>query len=186
MFVLVVFCKERREMKRNILFAVCSLGVLFGVWGCRSVRAPLASSGQRYHIDVLVDRGDPDSMESRQWGWRNEIGEYMEPNLVRRLGDYGFSSAQIGKASEARGTADSYLLAVRIESYNPGSSAARILVGYGAGACSLDCHYELFDSAGKKVLEWDDGCGTSGHWTRLPNKLNHNASQKIVEYLAAM
>ncbi|MCF7848411.1 MAG: DUF4410 domain-containing protein [Kiritimatiellales bacterium] len=171
-------------MNRSMFVSVCSLLAVLTVSGCKTTQAPLAQSGQKVHIDVLVNRGDPNTMESKQWGWRNEIGEFMEPNLVRRLGDYGFSSAQIQKASDFKGKPDSYLLSVKIKSYNPGSSAARILVGYGAGACALDCHYELMDAQGKKVLDWDDGCGSSSDWRRLPVKLNQNTGRKIVEYLA--
>ncbi|CCK81987.1 uncharacterized protein TOL2_C38310 [Desulfobacula toluolica Tol2] len=147
---------------------------------------PLTSSEEKIHIDVLCDRGNQEELKSRQWQYRNEIAGFMEPNLVRRLGDYGFSSALIGKETEYKKAAGTYLLKVAIESYNPGSAAARVLVGFGAGACSLKCHYELLDSKGETILSWDDGIGTSQHWKRLPVALNKKAGAKLSQYLAGV
>lgn len=171
-------------MRKYVMGLSIVLGTLL-LAGCASAPpAPVSSTGGKIHIDVYCDRGDPKSMEEKQWGYRNEVGTFMEPNLVRRLGDYGFSSAQIQNVSDFKANTDSYLLKVKITSYNPGSAAARMMVGYGAGSCSLDCHYELVDSTGKVLSSWDDGVGTSGDWRRIPITLNKKAGIKLREYFA--
>ena len=165
-----------KQMTRLALSAV----VVGLAAGCATRRAlPLTSSGDRVHIEVYSDRGDPATLDERQSGYRNEIGRIMEPNLVRRLGDFGFTSAQIDRPEAFKKTPGSYLLKVGITAYNPGSAAARYTVGFGAGACSLDCSYELIDAEGRSILKWDDGIGTSGHWSRLPVALNRRAGDKI-------
>lgn len=163
------------------------LMVLGAVWltGCVSSSAGNAAptqGGEKIHIDVLCDRGDAASMEAKQWRYRNEVGAYMEPNLVRRLQGYKFSSALIQNKSEFKKEPNRYLLKVKITAYNPGSAAARMMVGYGAGACSLDCSYELVDSTGKQVLAWTDGIGTSADWRRLPVSLNKKAGKKLSDH----
>ncbi|MBU1053793.1 MAG: DUF4410 domain-containing protein [Proteobacteria bacterium] len=167
---------------KAISYFILFLGLVVAS-GCATQRAmPVTSSGEKIHIDILSDRGNPSTMESRQWQYRNEVGSFMEPNMVRRLRDFGFSSALIQKNSDFQRRPGSYLLKMTITSYNPGSTAARILVGFGAGACSLDCHYELVDSNGKTVKSWDDGVGTSQNWQRLPITLNKRNAAKVQDY----
>jgi hypothetical protein len=74
---------------------------------------------------------------------------------------------------------------VRIVRYNPGSKAARMFVGLGAGAASLDIHYEFSDPRGRKMLSKDDGVGTSLEWQRLARKLNENILDAIQRRLAS-
>jgi hypothetical protein len=165
--------------KRSLL---SGLGILAGVLllsACVSTSvAPQGASGGKIKIAVLSSRGDPGTMESKQWGFRNEIGEYMEPDLVRRLNRSGYDAKLIQSASEYTAGPDSYLLSMEITSYNPGSSAARIFVGYGAGACALDMKYSV-QKGGQVVQSWEDGIGTSGDWRRLPNALNDKLVRKL-------
>ncbi|MDT8389236.1 MAG: DUF4410 domain-containing protein [Lentisphaeria bacterium] len=165
--------------------SMTALMILSGCAGSGGKAVPLTATGVPIHIDVLSDRGDPSTMEEKQWRYRNEVGAYMEPNLVRRLGDYKFSSALIQQESDFKKQPGTYLLKVSITSYNPGSAAARIMVGYGAGACSLDCEYELIDAQGQSLMKWTDGIGTSGDWRRLPVALNKRNGQKIRDFLVS-
>ena len=117
-------------------------------------------------------------MESRQWKYRNEVGTYLEADLVNRLNRTGYQARLIQSEKEYQAGDDSYLLSTEITSYNPGSSVARIMVGYGAGACSLDMLYVVTN--GKNVLqEWTDGIGTSGDWRRLPRALDDKLVRKL-------
>ncbi len=140
--------------------------------------APTTESGQKIKISVISNRGNPKEMESRQWQYRNEVGSYMEVDLVNRLNRTGYDARLIQSVSEYAPSANSYLLSMEITSYNPGSSAARIMVGFGAGACSMDMHYVVKN--GSKVLqEWKDGIGTSGDWRRLPRALDDKLVRKL-------
>jgi len=37
----------------------------------------------------------------------------------------------------------------------------------------------------KPIMAWDDGVGTSEHWSRLPRKLNANTVKRITKKLTA-
>lgn len=171
-------------MKRLIVGLLVLTGISMFTACSTSSAGTHASAPQqgKIHIDVLSDRGDPSAMESKQWRYRNQVGEYMEPNLVRRLKDYKFTSSLIQDETERASGDNCYLLKVEITSYNPGSSAARMLVGFGAGACALDCRYELIDAGGNQVLAWTDGIGTSGDWRRLPRALNKKVGKKLSDH----
>lgn len=160
----------------------CSSLVLFAA-GCRSSRAGQtepsrrAAAAPRQALDVLIEEGKPSDMQPRQYTFRCELRDYMERDLPRRLARYGFDARMIRQRGEHTDAAR-HLLVVHYDSYNPGSSAARIVVGYGAGAASLDMSMSLYQ--GETVaLAWKDGCGTSGHWTRIINKLDDNLGKKL-------
>ena len=93
-------------------------------------------------------------------------------NILSKRG--GFNARILESKSEFRKGEQEYLLDVLITQYKPGSKAARIIVGFGAGAASLDIRYELISPRGKKLLSKEDGCGTSLDWRRLSRKLNEN------------
>lgn len=165
--------------KRNML---AGLGILAGAMllsACVTASvAPTTVSGQKIKISVLSNRGNPKEMESTQWKYRNEVGSYMETDLINRLNRSGYDAKLIESASEYAAGTDSYLISMEITSYNPGSSAARIVVGFGAGSCSLDMHYVVKN--GSNVLQdWKDGIGTSGDWRRLPRALDDKLVRKL-------
>ncbi len=153
--------------------------------GCATSKAPMASGGGKIKIFIVSDRGNPEEMEEKQWRYRNEVGTYMETDLLARLNRTGYEAKLITSKEEFVPGPDTYLISMEIESYNPGSSAARMLVGFGAGACSLDMHYVVFDGQSKKVMEWDDGIGTAGDWRRLPITLDDKLVRKLNTDLAA-
>ncbi len=165
---------------KNVTSIVLSL--LIGVVllsGCATPSiAPVSSTGEKIKISVMSNRGNPSEMESRQWQYRNEVGAYMEVDLVNRLNRTGYEVKLIQSVSEYVPSANSYLVSMEITSYNPGSSAARIMVGFGAGACSMDMHYVVKNGA-NALQEWKDGIGTSGDWRRLPRALDDKLVRKL-------
>ena len=56
-------------------------------------------------------------------------------NLLRKRG--GYQSRALGLNETFKPAPNTYLLSIKVLKYNPGSKAARMLVGYGAGAVSL-------------------------------------------------
>jgi hypothetical protein len=166
-------------MNKKLLsvFGVVAGALLLSACVTASV-APKSASGGKIKIAVLSNRGNPDSMESRQWQWRNEVGEYMEPDLINRLKRSGYDAKLVSSASEYTAGPDSYLVMMEITSYNPGSSAARMFVGYGAGACALDMKYTV-KNGNKTLQSWEDGIGTSQHWRKLPHALNDKLVRKL-------
>lgn len=148
--------------------------------GCAasSGRAPRNASGNKLEILVLSDRGDNVTKAI------GELAPFMEKDLIGQLNRAGYQAKQIKVKSEFTPGNGRYLLTTRIVNYNPGSSAARMIVGFGAGSASLDNHYELFGNTAQPLLSWDDGVGTSEHWSKLCRKLNSNTVKRINDHLA--
>lgn len=170
-------------IKRAGIATVC-----MGLTGCATrerVRAPVAPGGEPIEIAVLTHLGSPGEMTERQYQYREEVGQWMERDLLRQLQRAGFRSRAVGDRNEFNPGPGRYLLVVAIDSYNPGSSAARMMVGYGAGAASLNNSYELHGAKRQALLTWSDGVGTSQHWSRLPRRLNLNAVERVAGYLRA-
>lgn len=178
---------ERRELNmKKYPIVMCLVLFVMLVAGCaRAPRAPLSDAGEKIEIMVFSDRGNPAEMTERQYKYRIEVGQYMERDLINRLRRSGYRTALINSKDEFEARAGQYLLIVKIVSYNPGSSAARILVGFGAGAASLDNKYEFYGAGQEPIMAWDDGVGTSEHWTRIPRKLNANTVKRITGKLTA-
>ncbi len=152
------------------LLVVCLLG-----FGCnQKSSSPNMADDSKTLIMVLFDRGIDDTLTTKQVQWRNEVGTYMEADLVNRLKRAGYSARLILDQSEYTPVKNAFLLPVKIVSYNPGSQAARFLVGFGAGACGLDIHYELIDSVNTTLISTDDGTGSSRGWRPCVQKLNKN------------
>ena len=128
-------------------------------------------------IDVLIDTGDSTQLTPKQVEQRADLKNYMVRTLPVKLGRHGIEGRIIADKSEYAG-GDRHLLVVRYERYNPGATAARMIIGFGAGAASLDISCELLDGD-RQLLAWEDGCGTSEHWQRLVNKLNDNNVLKL-------
>lgn len=131
-------------------------------------------------LDVLIDEGDAAQLDAKQYRQRVDLKNYMVKTLPVKLGRHGIEARIIGEKNDYAGK-DRQLLIVRYERYNPGKTAARIIIGFGAGAASLDISCELLDGD-QSLLAWEDGCGTSEHWQRLVNKLNDNMVLKLMAH----
>lgn len=135
------------------------------------VAAMTASAGQK--VAILLEPGASDRSTK-------QMADRMERDLKSVLDKRGHYSSRIIRSRDEFKTAkDEYLLAVKISRYNPGSKAARMIVGFGAGSASLDIHYDYINPEGETVLSKDDGCGTSLDWQRLARKLNEGILENI-------
>ncbi len=160
-------------MSKRFGIAVFVAALAIFVSACASVTpAPKTSSGKDIVMFVYIDRGIEKSFTDYQVRNRHQVGEWMEKDLPRILAKAGYSPQLIGKRSEYKPTAGAYLLTVKITSYNPGSKAARMLVGYGAGATSMQTHYELYGKGQKSILADDTGVGSSADWTAVIRKID--------------
>lgn len=155
-------------------------------FGCvrPQVKAPTQAGGGNYSIAVLSDRGITPELGPDRTNQYNQIGAWMEQDLLRMLQQAGYSARMVGSRSEFSPRPGEYLLSVRIVRYNPGSKAARMLVGFGAGATSLDTHYELYGSAPQPLLADDHGVGSSIEWTKVVQKLNQQMIDAVSRKLA--
>ena len=141
-----------------VVIAVLGFGISLTTWA--------RGSGER--IAIYLDSGN-DDRENRQMGARMQLDL---KNVLERRG--GYSSRILRSRDEFKAGQGEYLLDVKIVRYNSGSKAARIIVGFGAGTCTLDIHYELIGPGGNTLISKDDGCASSLDWQRLARKLNEN------------
>ncbi len=175
----------KEEVLKEALKKVFVIIVLFTAWGCATTpRAPLSETGEKIEIHVLSHRGDAQELTERQYKHRNEVGSWMEKDLLNMLRRAGYEPRLISGWNDFNYRPGRYLLEVWIDNYHAGSSAARMTVGYGAGAASLENSYALYGEKKDPLLTWSDGVGTSQHWTRLPRRLNQNTVQRLTKYLS--
>ncbi len=121
---------------------------------------------------VVIDRGIESSFNDGQIKNRNAVGEWMETDLVKLLEKAGFDAELIKSKWDYKAAAGTNLLVVKIKEYNPGSKAARIMVGFGAGATSMKTHYELFGNGTTPILTDDLGVGSGRDWRNVIRKLD--------------
>ena len=159
-------------VRRATLVSLFAAAFLFGTGAAPALGA------DRPPMAVLIEEGDASTMDARQYQYRVELRKYMEQTLPKKLARHGIDGRIIQARSES-GTGP--LLVIRYDRYNPGKTAARMIIGWGAGAASLDITATL-QQGGKTLLSWTDGCGTSEHWSRLVNKLNDNMVLKLKGY----
>jgi len=169
----------------NRLMMTAVLGIALWAWGCgASIKAPTMAGGKKITIQVLSDRGITEGMPQDMVDQRNQLGQWMENDLIDILKDAGYEAAVIQKREEFKAEAGKYLLAVKIVKYNPGSKAARMVVGFGAGAASLDTHYDLFGDAADPILAKDHGVGSGRDWNYCARKLNEDMTKAVSDKLA--
>lgn len=172
----------------NRLGMVLAALVALAVVGCGGPRVavPKAADGNKLAVAVYTDRGIDQSLTGDQVRQRNQLGDWMERDLVNQLNRAGYQARLVQKPSDFTPAAGSYLLKVKVVRYNPGSKAARMVVGFGAGATSLDNRYELSAGKGEPLLAWDDGIGSSLDWTNCARKLNQQTVQAVTKTLNKM
>jgi len=154
------------------------------VSGCGGTRAPQQSTGTATSagvISVLSLRGDISSMTQDQIIELQRVGTWMDRDIIKQLKRTGYSAKLLKSRGDFRGAG--HLLIINVDKFNPGNRAARILVGFGAGAASLDLDYQLINSRNKTVAQWKDGVGSSKGGTYCAQTLNRNAIKQLKEKL---
>lgn len=169
--------------KLSGFLAVLVILLSFGCGGPR-VKAPTLAGGGSYSIAVLSDRGITPELGPDRSTQYNQVGDWMEQDLLRMLKRAGYTARLVSSRSEFTAGPGDYLLKVRMVRYNPGSKAARMLVGFGAGATSLDTHYELYGASPQPLLAEDHGVGSSIDWYQVVQKLNQQMVDTVSRKLA--
>ncbi len=149
-----------------------------------SPKAPTTPDGQPTTIVVLFDRGLEDKTED-QINQLNQLGDFMENDLINRLKNTGYNAELDNKDEPAAPAPGKYVMTVKVVKYNPGSAAARVMVGYGAGTCSLDLHYELKGEAEEPVVSKDHGRASSNDWRDSAVRLNKEMIADITTKLSS-
>ncbi len=145
-----------------------------------------ASSVKGTTLFVLIDRGIEKSFTDNQVKSRDQVGDFMEQDLPSVLKKAGFNARLISKRSEYQPTTGSYLLTVKITNYNPGSKAARMMVGYGAGSTSMDTHFELYGKDSKPLLSDNQSVGSGRDWRNVIRKINEQTTKAVAKKVSAL
>jgi Domain of unknown function (DUF4410) len=137
--------------------------------------APTLASGKRLAVLVFMDRTLAPETPAEKATQMAEVADFMEPDLLAVLRDSGYDAAVV--AGAAQPVEGQYTLKVQITEYNGGSKAARMFVGFGAGAARLESHFELIGPNGTSYTQGSPGASTGRtSWQRVVRKV----SQEIV------
>lgn len=135
-------------------------------------------------IQVLFDRGLEDKTEDQK-NQINQLSDYFEKDFCELFAKAdGFSVMRVTSRDQFDPASGQYLLTVKTVRYNPGSKAARMMVGLGAGATSLDVHYELFGADAQPIVAKDHGRGSSRDWKYVCKALNKDLLAAVKTALA--
>lgn len=169
-------------MQKFGIIVTVSLISLIAVCCGPSIRAPKLGGGRKVLLQVYVDRGLEGKTPDQQ-NQHNQLGEYMELNLREMAADFGYETQQIASPDAFTPGDATYLLSIKVVNYNPGSKAARLLVGFGAGSASLDTHYDLIATDHQAIFSKDHGRASSKDWRNICRRLNKDMLIAISEKL---
>ncbi len=139
-------------------------------------------------IAILFDNGVNNSLPERQVKSQTQLADWMQNDLIRVFGRYaksGYQAKLIEKRQDFTPQSNQYLLKVKIIEYRPGSKAARMMVGYGAGGVALKIQYELSANGNTAILKNDDSTFSGREWMNAARKLNQNIAKAVIEKLGA-
>lgn len=137
-----------------------------------------------YKVQEVIDRGLEGKTQDEK-NQLNQVGERLEAYVIEIFADNGVTATMIPSRDKFDPATAQYLLTVKMVRYNAGSKAARIVVGFGAGATSLDIHYELFGAEKDPLLTKDHGRGSSRDWTYLCRTLGKDIYKDVDAVISA-
>lgn len=171
-------------MKKRLIMVTAFFAVVFMIGFTHPARAVEKSAEKT--ICVLFDNGVNGTLEARQAKSQTQLSDWMDDDLVRVFARYakaGYQAKVIEKRQDFRPQPNNYLLTVKIIEYRPGSKAARMVVGFGAGGVSLKIHYELFANGANAILAKDDSVFSGREWISAARKLNENMAKVVTDKL---
>lgn len=156
-------------MKKIVLLLL----LLVPLVGCNKPQSSaIKADGSSYAVQFLVDAGITSDMSDVQARAQRQMATWMENDLLSMLTRAGYKAAPISSSSQFKGGSGNYLVQIKVVNYNPGSKAARMLVGFGAGATSIDIQYQIINGSKQTVEDRADGVGSSRDWNYCARVLN--------------
>ena len=154
---------------------------LLSLAGCASLRAPLAADGSKYTLEVFVDRNS----SLKNTDQVAQVVGFLEPDLHAVLLKTGYRTVQISNPETFQPGPNRFLLIVRVVNYDPGSKAARMLVGFGAGALVLDTQHLLYAGPEQLLLQGTGSVGSARDWNYAARKINEQIARDVSVALSA-
>jgi hypothetical protein len=162
---------------RFLFVVAAALAISACAGGSRAARAP---SGAPITLAVAFDRNpaapNPDQI--------NQVVDWMEPDLHRILTNAGYTVVPLPNAEAFQPGPERYLVLVHIMRYDAGSKAARMMVGWGAGALTLDTKNELWAGPGQLVFSSPGSVGSARDWNNAARKINEQIARDFTRALA--
>jgi hypothetical protein len=152
-------------------FLVVLISALVFACGGRTGSAPKNPDGSKVAIMLFTDRGIQPDMPPDRVQQIDQMSDWMENDLLSILDKAGYAPTRVTDPSAQPGPGR-YVLKVTVKNYSAGSKAARMLVGFGAGAVVLDTHFELFGEGPQPLVIGDPSIGSSRDWTNAARKVN--------------
>ena len=141
--------------------------------------APTLPDGKKLTVMVYIDGAPAGGGDTAKMEQVETVVDWMKPDLVQVLKNAGYDAGAVADPNTPVGPG-SYLLRVQILEYRGGSKAARMFVGFGAGAASLNTHFELIGAGNKSYVSGSPGAGTSRvDWQHLARKANLEITDSV-------
>ncbi len=170
-------------MKKQILALCASVGLLIG---CASLPpAPKSADGGKMAVAVQIDGGwdQIDTSNPNQVSQRKQLVNYMNVETVKLLKSAGYAATLVDSAHPYSLESKARLLNIKVTNYNPGSAAARMLVGLGAGAATLNTH-STYKEGTALLFETDHSVASGRDWRKIVRKVNVLIQQEMAKHPA--
>jgi hypothetical protein len=130
---------------------------------------------------VVADPGIKDGMTENERNDRNEVGEFMEKDLVKKLKHEGYNATLIRDRSQYVQADSNYLVNVKISMLRLVGGASRFWLGYATGPTILHTQCEAISPSNKQLFDYTDEDSTIRDWQLSPKELNERLVNRINE-----
>jgi hypothetical protein len=159
----------------TLLLSLC----LLALTSCAGQRAARAPDGSAYTLEVYFDH----NTALKNADQVDQVISFMEPDLREILQNTGYQVVQSTNPEAFVPGPNKFLLIIRVVNYNPGSKAARMLVGWGAGALVLDTQHLLYSGPGQLLLQSAGSVGSARDWEYAARKINQQVTKEVTRAL---
>ncbi len=136
------------------------------------VKAPKSADGKPITLFVFVDRGIKDTTPADKHAGLNELGEWLEKDIVRTFEAGGYTVKLIKERGAYTYGTGEFLMTYEVENYSPADPAYAAERGLGTGEVSMDAYAELFTDSDQPLLKRKDGFTTSRGWQFAAETVN--------------
>ena len=161
----------------TLLFSLALLGLTSCAGGQKAARAP---DGSAYTLEVYFDRNSALKNADQV----AQVVSFMEPDLHELLQNTGYSVVPSTNPEAFVPGPNKFLLIVKVLNYNPGSKAARMLVGFGAGSLVLDTQHLLYSGPGQLLFQGTGAVGSARDWEYAARKINQQVTKEVTTALS--
>lgn len=144
------------------------------------------ANNEKVSLYFYCDKGITADMSEDKVAQMEQVTDFMQRHFIGYASKAGYDPYLLNDPADFVAGEGRYLVAVKVKKYNGGIKALRIVVGFGAGAASMDIHYDLYADLDEPLLSKDDGVGSSNpNWIVIPAKLNERMLAEVTKTISA-